>query len=155
VTRPSTTATCPTGRRLQRLADQGRWASLARGKRFELSKGCFGLDQCQARLYTAILRHTVLVMTALAICAVAAVRIHDLTGTQLPSPASPDAMPPADLGLIPLTIREVRLLAAALDQPTSPAGSSSGAATRHDPGGSTKRARLARNYAGAVATDQK
>ena len=25
---------------------------------FELGKGCFGLDQCQARLYTAILRHT-------------------------------------------------------------------------------------------------
>jgi SRSO17 transposase len=29
---------------------------------FELGKGCFGLDQCQARLYTAIRRHTVLVM---------------------------------------------------------------------------------------------
>jgi hypothetical protein len=30
----------------------------------EPGKGCFGLDQCQARLYTAILRHIVLVMTA-------------------------------------------------------------------------------------------
>jgi SRSO17 transposase len=32
---------------------------------FELGKGCFGLDQCQARLYTAVLRHLVLVMAAL------------------------------------------------------------------------------------------
>jgi SRSO17 transposase len=39
---------------------------------FELGKGCFGLDQCQARAYTAILRHFVLVMAALAICAVTA-----------------------------------------------------------------------------------
>ena len=39
---------------------------------FELGKGCFGLDQCQARLYTAILRHIVLVMAALAVCAVTA-----------------------------------------------------------------------------------
>jgi hypothetical protein len=35
-------------------------------------KDCFGLDQCQARLYTAILRRAVLVMAALAICAVTA-----------------------------------------------------------------------------------
>jgi hypothetical protein len=27
-----------------------------------------GLNQCQARLYTAILRHVVLVMAALAVC---------------------------------------------------------------------------------------
>ena len=39
---------------------------------FELGKGCFGLDQCQARLYTAILRHIVLVMAAFAVCAVTA-----------------------------------------------------------------------------------
>ena len=39
---------------------------------FEFGKDCFGLDQCQARLYTAILRHAVLVMAALAICAVTA-----------------------------------------------------------------------------------
>ena len=42
---------------------------------FEFSKDCFGLDQCQARLHTAITRHTVLVMTALAICAIAAARL--------------------------------------------------------------------------------
>ena len=39
---------------------------------FEFGKDCFGLDQCQARLYTAIARHVVLVMAALAICAVTA-----------------------------------------------------------------------------------
>ena len=39
---------------------------------FEFGKDCFGLDQCQARLYTAIARHAVLVMAALAICAITA-----------------------------------------------------------------------------------
>jgi SRSO17 transposase len=38
----------------------------------EFGKDCFGLDQCQVRLYIAIGRHTVLVMAALAICAVSA-----------------------------------------------------------------------------------
>ena len=40
---------------------------------FELGKGCFGLDQCQARRYTAIRRHIVPVMDAFAVCAVCAV----------------------------------------------------------------------------------
>jgi SRSO17 transposase len=39
---------------------------------FEFGKDCFGLGQCQARLYTAIARHAVLVMAALAICAITA-----------------------------------------------------------------------------------
>jgi SRSO17 transposase len=39
---------------------------------FEFGKDCFGLDQSQVRLCTAIARHTVLVMAALAICAVTA-----------------------------------------------------------------------------------
>jgi len=39
---------------------------------FRLGKDCFGLDQAQVRLYTAIARHTVLVMTTLAICAITA-----------------------------------------------------------------------------------
>ena len=56
---------------------------------FELGKGCFGLDQCQARLYTAILRHIVLVMAALAICAVTAAQLRDRTDTQAPPPARP------------------------------------------------------------------
>jgi SRSO17 transposase len=82
---------------------------------FEFGKGYFGLDQCQARLYTAIRRHLVLVMAALAICAVTAARLKDRTDSQPPPPAAPGQPPPADPGLIPLTVREVkRLLATAL-----------------------------------------
>ena len=53
---------------------------------FELGKGCFGLDQCQARLYTAILRHVVLVMAALAVCAVTAAQLRARTAAQAPPP---------------------------------------------------------------------
>jgi SRSO17 transposase len=89
---------------------------------FQLGKGCFGLDQCQARLYTAVLRHIVLVMAALAVCAVTAAMLRERTDTQAPPPAGPDAGPPADPGLIPLTVREVRrLLSGALTRP-KPAG---------------------------------
>ena len=88
---------------------------------FELGKGCFGLDQCQARLYTAILRHAVLVMAALAICAVTAAQLRGRTDTQAPPPAGPGSAPPADPGLIPLTVREIkRLLADALARPKPP-----------------------------------
>jgi hypothetical protein len=67
------------------------------------------------------LRHIVLVMAALAICAVTAAQLRDRTDTQAPSPANPDAAPPADPGLIPLTVREIRrLLAAALSRPKPP-----------------------------------
>jgi hypothetical protein len=73
-------------------------------------------------------------MAALAICAVTAAQLSDRTDTQAP--------PPADPGLIPLTVHEVkRLLATALNrqkpQGTPPAGSNGDAATRHDPAGST------------------
>jgi SRSO17 transposase len=82
---------------------------------FEFGKDYFGLDQCQARLYTAILRHLVLVMAALAICAVTAAQLRDRTDTQAPPPTAPDQAPPREPGLIPLTVHEVkRLLAAAL-----------------------------------------
>ena len=37
---------------------------------FRLGKDSFGLDESQVRLYTAIAPHTVLVMAALAICAI-------------------------------------------------------------------------------------
>jgi len=85
---------------------------------FEFSKDYFGLDQCQARLYTAILRHLVLVMAALAICAVTAAQLRDRTDTQAPPPATPDQTPPPDPGMIPLTVHEIkRLLAAALHRP--------------------------------------
>jgi truncated hemoglobin YjbI len=81
---------------------------------FEFGKGCFGLDQCQARLYTAILRHAVLVMAALAVCAVTAALLHDRTDTQAPPPVRPDQPPPAEPGMIPLTIPEIKRMLAAL-----------------------------------------
>ncbi|HXZ69473.1 MAG TPA: IS701 family transposase [Streptosporangiaceae bacterium] len=81
---------------------------------FEFGKDCFGLDQCQARLYTAILRHAVLVMAALAICAVTAALLKDHTDTQAPSPVRADQPPPPEPGMIPLTIPEIKRLLAAL-----------------------------------------
>jgi SRSO17 transposase len=56
---------------------------------FEFGKDCFGLDQCQARLYTAIARHVVLVMAALAICAITAALVKDRTDTQAPPRPGP------------------------------------------------------------------
>ncbi|HEV2377811.1 MAG TPA: IS701 family transposase [Streptosporangiaceae bacterium] len=85
---------------------------------FEFGKDYFGLDQCQARLYTAIARHTVLVMAALAICAITAAQLRGRTDTQAPPPVRPDQPPPGEPGLIPLTVHDIqRLLAAALHHP--------------------------------------
>jgi SRSO17 transposase len=82
---------------------------------FEFGKDGLGLDQCQARLYTAIVRYTVLVMAALAVCAVAAAGLRERTDTQAPPPSTPDQAPPKDPGMIPLTVPETRrLLAEAL-----------------------------------------
>jgi SRSO17 transposase len=119
---------------------------------FELGKGCFGLDQCQARLYTAILRHIVLVMAVLAVCAVTAAQLRDRTDTQAPPPASPDAAPPADAGLIPLTVRETRrLLADALSRRKPPGHAARWLQWRRRHQARSrwfhKRARLERNYA--------
>jgi hypothetical protein len=75
-------------------------------------EGCFGLDQSQVRLYTAIARRTVLVMAALAFCAVTAAWLRRRTDTRAPVPSRPDQPPPANPGMIPLTIPETgRLLA--------------------------------------------
>ncbi len=81
---------------------------------FAFGKDCFGLDQCQARLYTAILRHAVLVMAALAICAITAALARDRTDTQAPPPLRPGQPPPPEPGMIPLTIPEIKRLLAAL-----------------------------------------
>ena len=81
---------------------------------FEFSKDCFGLDQSQARLYTAITRHAVLVMAALAICAITTALLRDRTDTQAPPPVRPGQPPPAEPGMIPLTIPEIKRLLAAL-----------------------------------------
>ena len=88
---------------------------------FEFGKACFGLDQRQTRLHTAILRHAVLVMAALAICAVTAAQVKDRTDTQAPPPVRPDQPPPPEPGMIPLTIPEIkRLLAALTTRPLPP-----------------------------------
>jgi SRSO17 transposase len=118
---------------------------------FELAKGCFGLDQCQARLYTAVLRHIVLVMAAFAVCAVTAAQLRDRTDTQAPPPAGPDAAPPADPGLIPLSVREIRrLLAAELSRPQPPGHAARWLQWRRRHQARSrwfhKRARLQRNY---------
>jgi hypothetical protein len=85
---------------------------------FRLGKDCLGLDQCQARLYTAILRHLVLVMAALAICAVTAAQLTGRTSTQAPPPLAPDQPPPPDPGMIALTVPEIkRLLADVITRP--------------------------------------
>jgi SRSO17 transposase len=88
---------------------------------FEFGKDCFGLDQSQVRLYTAIARHTVLVMAALAICAITAALLKNSTSTCPPAPIRPDQPPPPGPGMIPLTVPEIRrLLAAQLLRPSPP-----------------------------------
>ena len=89
---------------------------------FEFGKDCFGLDQSQVRLYTAIARHTVLVMVALAICAITAALVKDRTDTQAPPPVRPDQPPPPDPGMIPLTVPEVKRLLAATTTTQRPPG---------------------------------
>ena len=88
---------------------------------FRSGKDRFGLDESQVRLYTAIARHTVLVMAALAICAITAAQLADRTDTQAPAPVTPDQPPPPEPGNIPLTIPEIRrLLASRLARSRSP-----------------------------------
>jgi hypothetical protein len=75
----------------------------------EFGKDQFGFDQSQVRLYTPIMRHITLVMAALAVCAVTAA--HARANAQpLPTPSSPTQPPPADIGLIPLTVVEIKKL---------------------------------------------
>ena len=115
-------------RRTRRSSGSGRWTWSARAAPSPRSRNCSGspsractAGKCPARLYTAILRHIVLVMAALAICAVTAAMLRDRTDTQAAPPARPGDAPPADPGLIPLTVREIRrLLPEALSHPKPP-----------------------------------
>jgi len=77
---------------------------------FQIGKDQFGLDHSQVRLYTALVRHLTLAMTALAICATAAAATRAATSTLPPPPTSPDDQPPGDPGLIPVTVAETRRL---------------------------------------------
>jgi SRSO17 transposase len=91
-------------------------------EQFRLGKDCFGLDDSQVRLYHAIARHTVLVMAALAICAITAAALRARTSSQAPAPVRPDQPPPASPGMIPLTVPETaRLLTGAPARP-APSG---------------------------------
>jgi hypothetical protein len=88
---------------------------------FRAGKDCFGLDESQVRRYTAIAKHTILVMAALAICAITAAQLKNCTDTQVPPPVSPGQPPSARLGMIPLTVAEIaRLLAAQLTRLSPP-----------------------------------
>jgi SRSO17 transposase len=87
---------------------------------FRSGKGCFGLDESQVRVYTAIARHTVLVMAALAICAVTAALLRHRTDTRAPAPVRPDQPSPADPGMIPLTVPETGRLLAHPPRPAPP-----------------------------------
>ncbi|WP_281365205.1 IS701 family transposase [Phytohabitans houttuyneae] len=78
---------------------------------FQVGKDQFGLDHSQVRLYTALLRHLVLAMLALAACAVTAAAMRVLSNTAAAAPTHPDDEPPEDPGLIPLTVAEVKRLA--------------------------------------------
>ena len=76
---------------------------------FEFGKDHFGLDHSQVRLYTALLRHILLTLAALAVCAITAAQAK----THAPAPilpTTPDEQPPEDLGLIALTVAEIRRL---------------------------------------------
>lgn len=75
----------------------------------EVDKDQFGSDQSQVRLHTPIMRHIVLVTAALAVCAITAADARSHTDP-LPTPTSPTQPPPADLGLIPLTVVEIKKL---------------------------------------------
>jgi len=91
-------------------------------------------------------------MAALAVCAVTAAQLRERTDAQTPPPAGPDDRPPADPGLIPLSVREIkRLLAAALTLPKPPGHAARWLQWRRRHQARSrwfhKRARLARNYA--------
>ena len=53
-------------------------------------------------------------MAALAICAVTAALLRDRTDNQVAPPVRPDQPPPAEPGMIPLTVPEIKRLLAAL-----------------------------------------
>jgi SRSO17 transposase len=76
---------------------------------FEFGKDSFGLDHSQVRRYTALARHIVLAMAALAVCAVTAAQARP-TAPPPVLPASAEETPPEDTGLIAFTVAEIKRL---------------------------------------------
>ncbi len=75
----------------------------------EFGKDQFGYDHAQVRLYTPVMRHLTMVMAALAICAVTAAGLRETS----PAPRAPTRagqQSPADPGLIPFTVPEIKRL---------------------------------------------
>jgi hypothetical protein len=108
----------------------------------QVGKGCFGLDDSQVRTYTALYRRLVLSMATLAVCAVTAAAARPRTTLLPPPPRRPDERPPADPGLIPLTVAEVNAYPACSPAPGRPpvttcTGPGGGAATKPEPDGFT------------------
>jgi len=84
---------------------------------FDFGTDCYGLDQSQPRLYTALARHIVLTMAVLAVCAVTAAQAK----TTAPPPVLPtsgDQPPPDDMGLITFTVNEIKRLFLLLNHQT-------------------------------------
>lgn len=82
---------------------------------FGFGKDYFGLDHSQVRLYTALARHIVLTMAALAVCAVTAAQARAASPPPI-LPTSADEAPPQDTGLIAFTVNEIKRLYLLLNQ---------------------------------------
>lgn len=76
---------------------------------FEFGKDHFGLDHSQVRGYVPLLRHVVLTLAALAVCAVTAAQAKTRSPAPI-LPTAPDEQPPEDPGLIALTVAEIKRL---------------------------------------------
>jgi hypothetical protein len=119
---------------------------------FRSGKGCFGLGESQVRINTAIARHTVLVMAALTICSVTATLLRRRTETRAPAPVRPDQLPPADPGMIPLTVPRPGACSPARPRPPLPCtGWHGDADTRPCQAWYRQRTRLARDATIALA----
>jgi SRSO17 transposase len=84
---------------------------------FRTGKNHFGLDHSQVRLYQSLMRHLTLAIAALAICSVTAAAVKQRTNTLPPAPVDLDQPPPADPGLVPLSVAEVKRLFNLLTRP--------------------------------------
>jgi SRSO17 transposase len=87
---------------------------------FRTGKDHFGLDHSQVRLYQSLMRHLTLAIAALAICSVTAAAVKQRTSTLppcCPTPVDPNQKPPADPGLVPLSVAEVKRLFNLLTRP--------------------------------------